>query len=214
MSASAIFDAIAADDSDQCKQTIAADPGCLDSVDGTGVTPLIRAGLDGKRQAATAILEARSESLVEIAAIGDNDRTAAYLDENPDAVHAKTVDGYTPLHVASLFGHDRVVDVLLEYGADIDAEVEGSQYQAIHCATISGAQPTLDVLLARGADPDSQSANGYTPLMIAAERGLERPLMTLVHYNCDVDLESDDGKTAREIAAAGGHARLVELIPG
>ena len=210
-----IFDAIAKGDKDLCTQIIADDPSCLDALDAEGTTPLIRAGMDGKNEIVEAILGAGGDTILAVAARGDRDKAAEMLDADAGLTSQATADGFTALHVAALFGQERVIDVLLEYGSDIEAEATNStKLQPIHCATISGVQPALDILLARGADPDTQDATGYTPLMIAAARGLERPLMTLIHYNCDVDFESDDGKTARDIATENGHERLVGLIPG
>jgi hypothetical protein len=49
---------------------------------------------------------------------------------------------------------------------------------ALHCAVANGATAAVAALLAAGASPDARDEAGYTPLLLAAERG-ELAIVTL-----------------------------------
>ncbi len=212
--ARALFEAIAADDADRAKSLAAEHPEWILETDDSGTTPVLKAGIEGRAEIATALLEHAGDSIFVAAAKGDRDRAQEILDADAANAMARTPDGFTPLHVAALFGDERLSDLLMEYGADITVEAEHpSRMLPIHCAALSGRMEPIDLLLSRGDDPDAQRADGWTPLMIAAACGFERSLMTLLHHNCDVDIESTDGKTARDLATENGHENLAGLIP-
>ena len=64
--------------------------------------------------------------------------------------------GYTPLLVATVSCQPRVVQHLLQLGANIEARNEGVGRTALHIAAQEGNEETLRVLLAAGAAVSSQ----------------------------------------------------------
>lgn len=72
----------------------------------------------------------------------------------------------TPLHVAAQAGHPKVVTLLLDAGANLEALCEGGLTPLILAASASRLD-TLEVLLARGAVSDARNASGRTALMEA-----------------------------------------------
>jgi ankyrin repeat protein len=92
------------------------------------------------------------------AALGDIERVAAILDEDPARIREARPNGRRPLSAAVEFGHARIVRLLLERGADptwpdADGSTRGA---ALHAAARAGDRPLVELLLAHGADP-----NGY-----------------------------------------------------
>ncbi|KAK9485534.1 ankyrin repeat-containing domain protein [Lipomyces starkeyi] len=74
----------------------------------------------------------------------------------------KTV-GYTPLILASKEGNDASVNILLDFGAEIDkSDYEGSR--AIHFASEFGHKKVMRTLIERGADYKSPNLLGWTAL--------------------------------------------------
>jgi ankyrin repeat protein len=92
------------------------------------------------------------------AALGDIDRVVAILDADPTRIRETRPNGRRPLSAAVEFGHERIVRLLLERGADptwpdADGSTRGA---ALHAAARAGDRPLVELLLAHGADP-----NGY-----------------------------------------------------
>ena len=92
------------------------------------------------------------------AALGDIDRVRAILDADPARISETRPNERRPLSAAVEFGHERIVRLLLERGADptwpdADGSTRGA---ALHAAARAGNRALVELLLAHGADP-----NGY-----------------------------------------------------
>ncbi len=99
-----------------------------------------------------------------------------YLDEIRDlpdflgvefaGVHTRGVLGDTPLHVAATRGDARIVGLLLDAGAEIDARGEYG-HTPLHEAVGQGHIEAVRLLLARGASRSVYNDWGQTALEIA-----------------------------------------------
>jgi ankyrin repeat protein len=92
------------------------------------------------------------------AALGDLDRVAAILEEDPRRIKETRPNGRRPLSAAVEFGHEPIARLLLERGADPTwPDADGSpRGAALHAAARAGNRRLVELLLAHGADP-----NGY-----------------------------------------------------
>lgn len=121
---------------------------------------------------------------------------------------ASTMIGYSedkkPLIEAARKGHKPMVELLLEFGADIEGRSIGSlgyQRTALHWAAIEGRRDVAASLLARKASIDARDADGKTALMLAAEKGDVGVVELLLSNGADTSLKSNSGRTTEDLAA-------------
>jgi ankyrin repeat protein len=80
------------------------------------------------------------------------------------------LNGETALIAAAREGHEVVVRLLLEKGANVDAEDKGCR-TALMWASQRGCVPIAKVLLEKGANINRAEKDGYTALILAVHRG-------------------------------------------
>ena len=75
---------------------------------------------------------------------------------------------WTPLVLASMHGHETVVQLLLAHGADVNAQnLQG--FTALYCATRYRFAKLRELLLQHGADDTIASSDGTTPAQLAGD---------------------------------------------
>jgi len=137
------------------------------------------------------VRQSRFEAAIEA---GDEARVRALLDERPSLVHYERSGRqssiiYRPLPAAARAGHTRIVALLLDRGADIDAKSRGET--ALHEAL---AYPeVVALLLSRGAAVDGRDSEGKTALHHASYDGATT--RRLLEKGADVNARDRDGRT-------------------
>lgn len=119
--------------------------------------------------------------------------------------------GWTPLMVSAFNGSEPVAELLIQYGADVQAR-DNMGYCPIHWAAYNGCSNVIKLLLDHRADCNTQSQSGWTPLMQAAARGHLLAAGQLIACGADVNLGSFDGWTPLHKAASNGHFAIVKLL--
>ena len=143
-----VFAAAARGDVGRLEALLAADPALAEAHSPDGWTPLHLAAHFGHGRAVRALL----------------DRGA-----DPNARSANTMAN-TPLHAALAGRHADVAELLLAYGAAVNATQHGG-FTALHAAAQHGALALAELLLAHGADASAATDDGRTALTMADERG-------------------------------------------
>jgi hypothetical protein len=95
---------------------------------------------------------------------------------DPAYINAKDEHGQTPLLWASEgsnFKDGSVVRLLLEHGADINAQSRRG-WTPLHAASCYGALEVVRLLLEHGADVEAKTNSGKTALQFAADRGHDK----------------------------------------
>ena len=100
----------------------------------------------------------------------------------PDPNSKEYFTDRTPLHKASYFGHDHVIEYLLECGANVKmVDVEGDT--PLHDACRLGHITSAKLLVAAGAGKDVKNKKGETPIQLANYIDCEEIVDMLVR-NC------------------------------
>jgi uncharacterized protein len=76
----------------------------------------------------------------------------------------------TPLHAAAAGGFPPIAKMLIDAGADLEAEGLGKAHP-LHIAALTDHAAVAALLIERGAKVDTLNAEGMTPLLVATDNG-------------------------------------------
>ncbi|OBT57822.1 hypothetical protein VE04_01879 [Pseudogymnoascus sp. 24MN13] len=127
--------------------------------------------------------------------------------------------GY-PLQAAAGSGHEAIVALLLEKGANVNAPGGDADYagNALQAACYEGCEATVRLLLKNGADVNTQretyrlNTKNMFALQFAASQGHVAVAQLLLEEGADVNAEGMHSQTALRAAAKGGHEDMVKLL--
>lgn len=136
----------------------------------------------------------RPSPLLKAAEAGDEDRVRALLQQG-EPVDTVGRFGVTPLILAAQGHHADAVRALLAAGADPRKRSSSGASVLLHA--VMGAAPVkvVQLLLENGADVHVASDEGYTPVGMAANRGLLEVLELLLDQGADVNARDASGNT-------------------
>jgi ankyrin repeat protein len=210
------FAAVRAGDLDELREIVAADPAVTSARDRDGLSLVLQAAYrDRTDMVELLVQEGASLDVFEASALGRIERVTALAGTDPERVNAWSVDGFTPLHLASFFGHAGVARLLLDEGADVAAVSRNRmEVMPLHSAVAGRHRAVVEVLLDGGAPVDARAHGGYTPLLEAAQNGDRSLVELLLARGADPALARDDGKTSRDLAMEKGHEDVADVLEG
>ena len=178
------------------------------------VSDLLGAVYRGDASGRDAILAERAPADVfEAAAVGDATRLRELLDADPAALNAVSEDGFTPLHLASFFGHAEAARTLLDRGAALETVAENPmRVRPLHSAAASGSTDVVRLLVEAGADVGAAQEGGFVPLHAVAQNGDAEAVELLLAAGASPDARTADGRTAADLATEAGHADLAARL--
>jgi uncharacterized protein len=162
--------AITGGDVEAVRARVREDPALASATDENGLPVVLLALWHQRRDVADALLEAGPElGVLEAAATGRVDRLRELLAADPERLHDRTPEGFTAIGLAAFLGGPEAVRVLLEHGADPNADAENPmRVRPVHAAAAAHDHESLRLLLEAGADPNARQQGGLTPLHAAA----------------------------------------------
>lgn len=208
-----LFEAIAAGQLGRVKELLKEEPELAKAHDPQGNSAVLVAAYAGSPEIAAALQAAGAQvNAFEAAALGRTDLVVALLEMNPSLLRAFGHDGWTLLHLAAFFGHRELAAALLDRGASPAVFSRNAMAnQPLHSAVAGRRLELVKLLLKRGADVNG-SAQGLTPLHLAAHAGHEPLTGMLLAFGADTRLKDAAGHTPLQMAAEHGHGVVAELL--
>ena len=136
----------------------------------------------------------------------DNAAELRALVESQD-VNAKDSRGATPLMYAAAFGNAKQMKLLLESGADVNAQ---NAFHATALIWAGGDAVKSRMLIEHGAGVNVRTQQGRTPLMVAAKRNGNADLVRLL-LEKGADMKTP-GDTTLIPAAQSGDVEIMRLL--
>ncbi|KAG0478780.1 hypothetical protein HPP92_013499 [Vanilla planifolia] len=155
-----------------------------------------------------------SAVLSRLVAEGDMEKVRQVLESSDPEWHsADSADpnGQTLLHLAISRGRADLVQLILEFGADVEARNRAGR-SALEAASAAGETLIAELLLARGAStrPSPESPRG--PVHHAAAEGHVEVLRLLLLNGADPNFQAADGRTALHLSAEGRRRDCVAAL--
>lgn len=154
---------------------------------------------------------------------------------NRDIVKKTDINGWTLLHYATMCNWLRMVQLLIQNGADVNAKEKNLEQTPLHFiifaignflrdsasrnkdnteAYIPKLIQTLSLLINAGADVNAQDRNGKTPLHHAVERGCFALVQQLLVYSSNPNLQDEKGRTPLHYAVFNNDLQIINLLRG
>ncbi len=107
--------------------------------------------------------------------------------------------------------HEQVVRVLLDKGADVNAQ-DGDYGTALQAASSRGHEKMVQTLLSNGAHINAQCGSYGTALQAASSRGHEKMVLTLLKNGANINAQCGSYGTALQVASSKGHEKVVQTL--
>lgn len=209
----ALMDAAKSGDATRVRELLRKDASLASARTESGESVIMAALYRGHRAVIDTVLDAGPRIDVFAAAalgrLGDLQTTLG----DRTAVNSLSYDGWTPLHLASFFGHREAAEMIIDAGGHVSALSTNSlKNTPLHAAAAGGHADIALLLIERGADVAVADAGGHTPLHIAAENGLVDVVKALLARGADPLAVDAEDKTPLSRAAAKNRDAVVDAI--
>ncbi|KAG3123516.1 hypothetical protein PI124_g19624 [Phytophthora idaei] len=118
--------------------------------------------------------------------------------------------GLNPLMKAVQMGHIGVTKLLLKSGADSQATT--SPKISLHLAVENGIKDMLELLLDQVKRVDAIDDKGFTPLMVASQRGNDAVIEQLIARKANVEACANDGSNVLHFTVRCGHLTTCKIL--
>jgi|GEM_PF-2540565 len=142
---------------------------------------------------------------------GNIDACLKILDEIPDINSCITTHTRTLVHYACLSGHKKVLERLIEKGANLDCS-DVWQQSPLHLACQLGHLSIVETLITRMSSINTQEALGRTPLYMATYYNRLPVVQTLLKHRADANCANNDGFTPLHIALGFSFKAIADLL--
>ncbi len=215
-----LTDAIQRNNIAAVEEILAADPSLVNARTEDGVSMVTLAQYYGNTDLVKLLVAHNAQiDLYDASAIGDAERAAGWLVMHPELVNTFSPDGFTPLGLASFFGHLDLVNLLLQAHADPNIASSNNLHVApLHSAVAGNHYEIAAKLVEGGADVNRIQADGLTPLMGTAQNDNLELIKLLLAHGADLNARVDKNAvrfadmTALDIARQAGADQVVAYL--
>ncbi|KAJ7481304.1 ankyrin repeat-containing domain protein [Mycena galericulata] len=113
--------------------------------------------------------------------------------------------------VASYYGHLHMVQLLVEHGANVDAQ-DGRYGTALQAAAEQGHEDIVGLLIEHGVNVNAEGGEYGTAMQAAADGGHEDIVQLLIEHGANVNAQGGRYGTALQAAADSGHEDIVRHL--
>ncbi len=119
--------------------------------------------------------------------------------------------GETPLHISAKENARETAALLIEKGADVNAETDDRR-TPLHIAAKENAHETAALLIEKGADVNAETDDRRTPLHIAVQENARDIAALLIEKGAEVDAKDNDGNTPLAVALEYNADEIMALL--
>lgn len=149
--------------------------------------------------------------IFEAAKLGDGQRVSECLSAGAKVDQPDTT-GATALQWAALGGHDHIVKLLIDAGADVNVAESSSGMSPLHGAARWNRLTSARLLLANGAKVDVRDRFGRTPLFDVMVKDRFEMIDLLLGSGADLSARNNEGQTPLDWAIAHRKPKLIEHL--
>ncbi|MDF2814353.1 MAG: ankyrin repeat protein [Paenibacillus sp.] len=214
-----MIEAVKINNVDKVAELINRDASLVNSSNPNGETAVLMAAYYRANEIKELLINNGAElNIFEAAAVGDTARVRELLHQAPSLIASYNTDGFTPLGLASHFGNEETVKLLLDQGAEVNARSKDGNLNnmALHAAIAGNHERVADILIQNGADVNARCEGkwrmGWGPLHVAGYFGRVSIIRLLLEHSADKTAINDKGETPYEVAIPRGHQESANLL--
>ena len=133
--------------------------------------------------------------------INDQQDTAAIeLINKGNLINSKNEYGYTPLHIASMLGNNKIADLLIKKGANLNAKNNQGIIPLISASALSGKTSTVKLLFDNMNEFNATNIDNQSLLIQAVNLNDFFLMQNLLTKNIGINQKDKYGKTALHYA--------------
>lgn len=206
--------AITKGDKQRVSDLLTKNPAFARARDRNGVTAVLLAAYNEKGDIVEVLIKSGIElNIFEASATGQTVRVRTLVEKDRTLLNAFGHDGFTPLGLATFFGHTETAEALLEEGADLSLKSNNRLKAApLQSAAVRNRLEIAKLLLARGAKTEVVGEGGYTPLHEVAGGGRLEFAKLLLEHGALINAKGDDGKTPLTIAIENKQTEMANFL--
>ena len=163
---------------------------------------LLEAGVDPNARPSSIALLPESRTV-------GNQFQSAFNRPGPTSRNQAVVGAYTPLDIACFFRFSKLIDLLLENGADAKGSAKHPS-ESLRYAIIDRDSALVEKLLKASADPNAVWLENVRPLHVAAKSGSAAIVQKLLDAGADISSVDARGNTALHFARGKVTPLLIE----
>jgi ankyrin repeat protein len=208
------LNAVKAGDETKVRDLLKANANFAKVKDEKGVSAVLQAVYNGRDKIANILIATGMKlDIFEASATGETQRVRQLLRTERESVNEFSPDGFTPLGLASFFGHLDTVRLLLDKGAKIDVPSKNFlKAVPLRSASVAGHLEVAKLLIARGANVNALGEGGETPLHEVAGTGRIEFAKLLLDHGADINARGDSGKTPLTVAIENKKNEMADFL--